>query len=209
MRRDGLERLIVQGREIEEFFGLPSRGVVRRSLWRVLEPWAGAMLAAAAIFLALAIPANAPSPASANGLQLDAAVVHRAEAAVLESCSNEDLYALVLMREWMPDCECIGWRLYRPSADLPAVMRLLAGQTASVPVDEAHDPSVLEYVVLAVSRSRSALPHQAEDEDELIRCLWESAPPATPFESSQSYASAVAACLPAAVTVVPESLRRR
>lgn len=117
-------------------------------------------------------------------------------------CSDENAFAVLLMREWSDECSCLRWDVLEAEPGR-RLMELVAGQAVDIPIDLRNDPPIEQLVVLAVSRQREMLPSDEAGAEGLIACLNESAPPHLADERSSQF---VSACLPQGVTLMPHSV---
>lgn len=115
-------------------------------------------------------------------------------------CADEEAYAIVLLRAWNDECQCLMWRLYE-FADGTALARLNAGEDLRVPIDAAGAPSIEQAVLFAIARSRDDLPDEPGETEELLECLNNEAPPTLPGQPDGVCASALSSCLPSVVRV--------
>ena len=121
-----------------------------------------------------------------------------------QSTASEPCTMVALLRTWNSACECLMWELHQWE-DGATLAEVSPGEPVDVRLDVADSPPVQQLLVLAVSRERGDLPDRPDKAEELLECLNHSAPPLGATEDTASYASAVSACLPQGVTVVPAS----
>lgn len=197
-----------------------TRGVGRVMRVRPARPerrwvgWIAAGLATAAIvFIALArwpvaAPGTAPYEAAPAAVPVELVSDEHGKDATnadqrhFSACAERDGYALVLLREWRAECQCLSWTLQQLESG-SQLMRLLAGQSNGIVVDVAGDPPVEQALVVAVASRARDLPRDAAAREQLLTCLNDSAPPELPGGgSSAEWARAVEGCLPDGVTVV-------
>lgn len=121
-----------------------------------------------------------------------------------QSTAAEACVMLALFRTWNATCQCLMWELHRWE-DGATITRVAAGDAVDVSLNVAGSPPIPQLFVVAVARESALLPGAPAEADRLLECLNHSAPPLGAGEDNSSYASAVTACLPSGVTVVPAS----
>ncbi len=181
------------------------RGRPRRPLWRIAAPAA----AAAALLLAL-LPTTAhrpPSAAFASSFQIDyCPTVPRYDGVRIdhfEPSSDEQCTVLAIFNTWENDCQCLAWQLYEWE-DGRSLAELSPNEIHKIAIDVTDAPPIEQLLVVAIAKNPSDLPSNERQASELLDCLNEVAPATEPYESAAAYASAVRACLPDSVTVVPQ-----
>lgn len=215
-----LEQLLAELAENDALFGTPvARPAALRAGVRIVGLRALIPLAAAAVLLMTfrsPVPAPVTRPVAEEalaslGAPLGISLDHHAGVAsanqrhdVVRSCSDEEVYALVLYRGWSHDSRDLIWQLYR-FADGTSLARLPAGESIDIPVDVYSAPAVEQTFMLAVARRAGDLPSGPAETEDLLACLNDSLPPSRIEFPGQS-ADAARACLPQCVTVLPKSI---
>jgi len=175
------------------------RGRDRRLPWRL---GAGAA-AAAAILLALLPPATitrpqfeiayCPSVPRYDGVRIDR----------FQPSSPQQCAVLAIFHTWEKDCQCLAWQLYEWEDGRP-LAELTPDQVHDITIDVTDAPPLEQLLVVAIAKHARDLPSSEADTYDLLECLNELAPPTDPRDSARAYASAVRACLPDSVKVVPQ-----
>lgn len=168
--------------------------LMRTPAARVLQPMPAPLQVSLADVTPLPISMDHCTGRCEDGKRLD----------VMQSCSDEDAYALVLYRTWSHDYRGLVWRLYR-FADGTSLAKLRAGEAIDIPVEVNSAPAVEQTVVLAVARRVGDLPVSTAETDDLLACLNDSLPP-TRIEFPGQPAEAARGCLPQGVTVLPKAI---
>lgn len=226
MQNRRLEQLIRQVVESQELFDPPAArpaltSRTRRAL-HILVPLA----AAAALALLLYWPkedrsdtsvarpddgivSRSERPLAASTIPVSLAYqpasgVDSSEVDRFHSCADEDAYAIVLFRVYNSECSCITWRVH-VFEDGSRLARLQAGVGLEIPLLDGDDiPPVEQMILLAVARTAGVLPAGADAADSLLECLNDSLPPTPAGEPQDHSPSAVLACVPQDVVVVPQ-----
>jgi len=207
MQEARLENLIRQLAEIDDLFGSGRTDPLQRRAPHRIE-W---LAPAAAILLALCfwIPPRRPVPTDLTPVvsidyEPDPTPDRPPRIDRLHACADVEAYALILLRTWSHECECLTWRLHRtPEGHL--LIRLRPGRGLEVPVDVSDAPPIEQVLILAVAREASRLPDSPEQLARLLTCLEQNLSPMPEDADTQQAVSLVQACLPAGVTVVPRS----
>lgn len=175
-------------------------------LWRIAVPAA----AAAACVLALLHPRAAldsrraaatvpfqiihcPGERLDDGLRIDS----------FEPTASEYCVVLAIFHTWRDDCQCLSWQLHEWE-DGGMLAEFAPGQRLDITLDVTDAPPVEQLLVMAVAQNPDDLPSTIEETYGLMDCLNEVRPPTDPCESAAAYASAVEACLPEGVRVIPQ-----
>jgi len=191
---------------------VPAAPHARPVSWKLGWPAA----AAAAILLALlwprgqTVPPKPVEPRLAAGPQC--AVEYwpgtRQEDGVRVDCfepsATEPCTVLAVFHSWQKDCQCLGWQLYEWE-DGRSLAELSPEEVRGITLEVTDAPPVEQLLVVAIAKDPSKLPHNEAQAAELLDCLHEVDPPAGTQESATAYASAVQACLPDGVTIVPHA----
>jgi hypothetical protein len=135
------------------------------------------------------------APHTANGMA-------GAQVDCFQSTAHEPCTMLALFRIWNSTCQCLMWELHQWE-DGVTLADVAPGESVDVRLDVGDSPPVQQLFVLAVARERGDLPGRPEKAEELLECLNHTAPPLGATEDTVAYTSAVSACLPTGVTVVP------
>jgi hypothetical protein len=171
----------------------------RRLPWRL---GAGAA-AAAAILLALLPPATIPRPQFEIAYcpavpRYDGVRIDRFEPSSPQQCA-----VLAIFHTWEKDCQCLAWQLYEWEDGRP-LAEFTPDQVHDITIDVTDAPPLEQLLVVAIAKNARDLPSSEADTHDLLECLNELAPPTDPRDSATAYASAVRACLPDSVKVVPQ-----
>jgi len=202
-------------------FGLTVRAAPRRRL--VLHAAGAALALAACLLIVVQIagrsifrqdqPGNVPRIiANAGGRAANVTVDYAAGDVGIDDrrvdCFQpnvpEHSVILAVMRRWDEACECMVWKLHHWENGETATA---AGPEAapSIAMDVTDDAPVEQLLLVAVSRDPADLPDSAAEADALLECLNSSCPPLSPPDDALACASAVQSCLPAGVSVVPQT----
>jgi hypothetical protein len=111
---------------------------------------------------------------------------------------------VAIFREWNADCQCLAWTLHQ-WADGGSVTVLSPGEQGEIPLNVSDDPPIEQVLLLAVADSQDVLPTGGERADALLACLNDSALSPWHERDAKTYARAVENCLPAGVTVLPQT----
>lgn len=173
----------------------------RRPFWRL---GAGAAAAAAAILLALLPPATMPRPQFEIAYcpsvpRYDGVRIDRFEPSSPQQCA-----VLAIFHTWEKDCQCLAWQLYEWEDGRP-LAEFTPDQVHDITIDVTDAPPLEQLLVVAIAKNASDLPSSEADTHDLLDCLNELAPPTNPRDGAAAYTSAVRACLPDSVKVVPQS----
>ena len=172
----------------------------RRPLW-----WFGASAAAAAALLLMLL---SPSPAQHPDFEIaycpsapryDGVRIDRFEPSSPQQCA-----VLAIFHSWQTDCQCLAWQLYHWEDGRP-LAEFTPDQVHDITIDVTDAPPLEQLLVVAIAKNARDLPSSEADAHDLLDCLNELAPPTNPRDSTTAYASAVRACLPNSVKVVPQS----
>ena len=125
----------------------------------------------------------------------------QAQSGTIHSCAETPAMALVLLRMWEVDCQCIAWKVHE-NADGSAWVQLLANEAFEFALESTGAPAVEQAVLLAVSDQ--AAPDET-DADLLLACLNRTCPAVWPGEEPLANPSDVLPCLPSGVTLVRRS----
>lgn len=222
MNENDLDNLVRMAAEIDELergarapdrVGDGTRAVIRfdraRQRWPFGHLAAPAAAAAAAVLLAL-LPATehrSPNAAVASSFQIDyCPTVPRYDGVRIdhfEPSSAERCTVLAIFNVWHNECQCLAWRLYEWE-DGRALADLTPDEIQSIVIDVTDVPPIEQLLVVAIAKDPRDLPSDEKQTGELLDCLNEVAPATEPREDAAAYASAVRACLPDSVTVVPQ-----
>jgi hypothetical protein len=216
-----LSNLIRQATELEALLdaeAFPARGDAPLVTARRLSLRWG-LAAAAALALAVILPMRDSSllrpsadawvfmDAPAPGIAPDGAADGADSFQRIRSCSDQDAYAIVLLREWLPECQCMDWRVHEFEGGA-ALMRLRAGQEIEIPVHVAGDPPLQQQLFLAIAPRLFGLPTSAQATEDLLACLTDAAPPTTADTDDpggSGYTAVVQECFPPDVTILPST----
>lgn len=215
--QERLDNLVRQLIEIDELFGgaqgtrsarLASAGAhPSRTGWLA----SAAPLAAAAVLGFLMVRAPTLERPAGAAQRVPVSIARSAEngrserISRFQSCADEDAYAMVVFRAWSSECNCIRWRLHE-FADGSVLARLSAGGGLEFELAYAGDPpNVEQMVLLAVARRAADLPSAPDASESFLECLDHSLPPELPGASQQNSPTAVLACVPNDVYVVPHA----
>lgn len=174
----------------------------RRSRWR-LGVSAAAVAAAAALLLTLlpSSPARQPPFEIAycpSAPRYDGVRIDRFEPSTPQQCA-----VLAIFHSWEKDCQCLAWQLYEWEDGRP-LAEFTPEQVHDITIDVTDAPPLEQLLVIAIAKNPRDLPSNEADTHDLLNCLNELAPPTDPRDSARVYASAVRACLPDSVKVVPQ-----
>jgi hypothetical protein len=175
-----------------------------------LPAWQLAVPAAAAALLLLALlpsPPRQPSSAFASSFRIDYCPAVPPYDGVridhFEPSSPEQCAVLAIFNTWEKECQCLAWHLYEWE-DGRALAELSPDEIRHIMIDVTDAPPIEQLLVVAIAKDPRDLPSNETQTYELLDCLNEVAPPTDPRESAAAYASAVRACLPDTVTIVPQ-----
>lgn len=199
-----LIRLAAEAGDIDRFVPRPSLP----NRFRLIRPM-GALAAAAALMVLIGAPQslNGPSRGALVGIDVrrlpsrvltDGQRVERFRAQSQEHCT-----IMVIMRIWARECQCLAWELHRWEDGRP-LEAIDPDEFVDIPLAISDAPPVQQLLIVAAARSSRGLPRLGEETDALMACL-DRASLAAHGEDSTLLASAVQACLPDGVTVVPRS----
>ncbi len=213
MEHDALERLILDLAQRER--SLPDdRPIAVAWAARRRQPldWLTGVAAAIALLMIVSNAPQRPTPRSSAAARagiipvsieylptresLDAPRLDR-----LRSCSEQDVYTVVLFRGWNSDCGCVSWRLHEFSEGA-LLARLEAGEPLEIVLDVSDAPPIEQAVFLAVARRGDDLPSDRAREAALLACLNDAAPPEPIDLQPARLKDSVASCLPNGVAVV-------
>ncbi len=119
----------------------------------------------------------------------------------LRSCSEQDVYTLVLVRGWSSECACVRWDVHEFSEGT-LLARLEAGEPLEIILDVSDSPPIEQAVFLAIAQHGGMLPADRAREAALLACLNDAAPPEPIDLQPARLGESVAACLPTGVSVV-------
>lgn len=170
-----------------------------RSRWRL-----GVSVAAAATLLLALLPpsparhapfeiAYCPSVPRYDGVRIDR----------FEPSSGQQCAVLAIFHTWEKECQCLAWQLYEWEDGRP-LAEFTPEQVHDITIDVTNAPPLEQLLVIAIAKNPRDLPSNEADTHNLLDCLNELAPPTDPRDSATAYASAVRACLPDSVKVVPQ-----
>jgi hypothetical protein len=173
----------------------------RRPFWRL----GASTAAAAAVLLLVLLPlssarhsrfeiAYCPSVPRFDGVRIDR----------FEPSSPQQCVVLAIFHTWQTDCQCLAWQLYEWEDGRP-LAEFTPEQVHDITIDVTDAPPLEQLLLVAIAKNPRDLPSNEADTSDLLDCLNELAPPTDPHGSATSYASAVRACLPDTVKVVPRS----
>ena len=128
-----------------------------------------------------------------DGIRID-----RFEPSSPESCS-----VLAIFHSWHEECKCLTWELDEWEDGRP-LAEFSPGRVLDIALDVTGAPPLQQLLVVAIAKDPGDLPSTDADTCELLQCLNEVRPPTDPGDSPAAYGSAVRACLPESVTVVPQ-----
>lgn len=122
-------------------------------------------------------------------------------AGTIHSCAQKPAMALVLLRIWEEDCQCIAWKLHE-NPDGSSWVVLHPDEPLDIPLEPGDAPAVEQAVLLAVSSDANPTETDAE---QLLTCLNRECPAVWPGEEALADPSEVLPCLPSGVTLVRRS----
>ncbi len=203
-----LERLIQMAMEARDLEAPIHPRELPRSRFRVGRPLS-ALAAAACLMVILSLPQTEDGARHGSLVGID---VRRMPARLLadgerverfRAESREHCTIMVIMRTWARECQCLAWELHRWEDGRP-LEAIDPNEFVEIPLLIADAPPVQQLLVIAASREAHALPRLGEETDALMACL-DRASLGAHGEDSATLASAVQACLPDGVTVVPRT----
>lgn len=121
-----------------------------------------------------------------------------------EPSSPENCSVLAIFHTWHEECKCLAWELYEWEDGRP-LAEFSPDRVLDIALDVTNAPPLEQLLVVAIARDPNDLPRSETDTCELLHCLNEVRPPTDPGDTAAAYASAVRACLPKGVTVVPQA----
>ena len=184
-------------------------GVIRLRSRLALRHLAVGMAAAAALFLTLWLPKmpQTPTPTAPtvqvaywpgipnpDGSRIDC----------FEPIAPEGYALLAVFRLWQADCQCLAWHVYEWE-DGQAATELVTDDICGIALDVTDQPPVEQLLLVAIARNPDDLPRDPAQASLLLQCLEDATLPDDAGECAAAYASAAQACLPAGVTVVPQT----
>lgn len=204
-----LEALIRQVREADHLRAGAARPGADRSasLGRYGLQTAAAAAAVIAVILLWRPPTESAVPGlrtastvragALAGVSLDYGPDEAGAAGQLRSCSEQDAYTMVVLRDWSDECGCVRWQVHTdPQGD--AIRRLPAGEQVAIPLDFRGPATIAPVVLMAVAFRPNDLPQDVDAEAEMLACLNEYAG----GEEASAHEQALATCLPSGVAVV-------
>lgn len=185
-------------------------GVIRLPL-RGRLGWLGVPLAAAAaVLLALLPQPSVPRTAIVIDAPPELEIAHwpnvQPDGAIVECfepTATERVSVLAIFHRWHQDCQCMEWQLYEWE-DGRRMAELSPDEIHDITIDVTDAPPVAQLLVVAVAKNPDDLPRDEAGAYELLDCLNDVVPPSDAEGSDLAYASAVQACLPESVRVVPQ-----
>lgn len=112
---------------------------------------------------------------------------------------------VAILRTWSEDCDCLAWRLHE-WRDGSLLHDVAPGETLSIELASADQPSIQQVLLIAVAKNRGTLANVTQNEaSELLDCLNSRQLATGPDIEPATYASSVAACLPPDVMVIPQT----
>ncbi len=121
-----------------------------------------------------------------------------------EPTPSERCVVLAIFHAWQPDCQCLEWQLYKWEDGRP-LTELTPDEVRDITLDVTGAPPVEQLLVVVIAKDPRDLPGNDTQAFSLLDCLNDVEPATDAWESTTAYASAVQACLPASVRVVPRS----
>lgn len=188
------------------------RALFRRKIIRRLT----IPLAAAVALLYVLLPTGRSVPPSSRpplsmlagaARPFDIAVcpVEPARNGVRNGSTDDGIYKVVaIFQTWRKECECHAWQLYEWEDDR-SFAEMSPEQIHEIALDVTGAPPLEQLLCVAIAHNSADFPLCVPESCELVECLNEVNPSEDSRESAAEYATAVRACLPDTVRVVPQS----
>lgn len=109
---------------------------------------------------------------------------------------------IAIFQTWRQDCECHAWQLYEWE-DHRSLTEMTPEQIREIALNVTGASPVEQLLCVAIASNAADLPLCVPESCQLVDCLNDVAPPGDARESAVEYASAVRACLPESIRIVP------